>query len=365
MFNVEAPSDLTAEQQPPRYYWRGRSYDTFVNGQWYSTGTLREEYAPEVVNPFHEESEGKTPAHFVFNTGDSTFSLLYSPPDPIWVSRSGITFTQGDATTRDIIAWHAFPWLKAGETYQVDVLLKNPNLKQLREAGTQYPEWVTQKYTQLPQSFSPKIRQLAQDITANAETPYDKAAAITEYLRNNIEYAPTLPNPPRNKDKLEWFLFDYQKGFCVYYASSEVVMLRSLGIPARMAVGFAQGIRDGNSYTVRRLDAHAWPEVYFPGVGWVEFEPTASQPALSRPLPPPDPNEADTGIPLIRPPRNDGFAGREQEDPGITPVVPETKTVSPFLYVIPILLGAAGLIFLIDRRFPLATHVPVLVRASW
>ena len=177
---------------------------------------------------------------------------------------------------------------------------------------------------QLPKTFSPKIKQLAQDITADAETPYDKASAITEYLRQNIEYAATVPNPPRNTDRLEWFLFDVKKGFCVYYASSEVTMLRALGIPARMAVGFAQGDKDGDNYTVRRLHAHAWPEVYFPGIGWVEFEPTASQPALNRPLPPRDPNELDPADPRnIAPLDDNGFANRDQgEDPGITAIDP-------------------------------------------
>ena len=160
-------------------------------------------------------------------------------------------------------------------------------------------------------------------------------------------------------------MFDIKKGFCVYYASSEVTMLRSLGIPARMAVGFAQGDREGDTYTVRRLHAHAWPEVYFPGIGWVEFEPTASQPALSRPLPPPDPN-LDPAESRNVAPLNDGFANRDQsEDPGITPEVPvEQKPVSPFVYLIPFFLAGAALAFLLNQRFPFSTHVPVLVRSS-
>jgi hypothetical protein len=102
---------------------------------------------------------------------------------------------------------------------------------------------------------------------------------------------------------MEWFLFDVRQGYCTYYASAEVTMLRSLGIPARLGVGYAQGDHETGEniymisrrgtdlwpeesklYTVRRRDAHAWPEVYFPGLGWVEFEPTASQPTLYRPL---------------------------------------------------------------------------------
>lgn len=367
MFEVEAP-DLPFDQKPPRYYWRGRTYDYFANGQWFTTGTERVEYTPSTINPNNLAVLDKTQAHFVFNTGDSTFSLLYSPSQPIWVSRAGVTFNHPAEIGGDIVAWHAYPALRSGETYQVDALLNNPNLQQLRESGTEYPKWITTKYLQLPQNFSPRIQQLAEEITADAETPFDKAAAITNYLRNNIEYAPSIPNPPRNSNTLEWILFDYKKGFCVYYASAEVTMLRSLGIPARMAVGFAQGERNGNNYVVRKLNAHAWPEVYFPGIGWVEFEPTGNQPILDRPLPPRDPDETDLANPFGDTRTEDGeFASREQDEEGLTPEAApvEAAPISPLLYVVPLVMVAAALTFLINQRYPLATHVPVLVRATF
>jgi hypothetical protein len=126
------------------------------------------------------------------------------------------------------------------------------------------------------------------------DNPYDKVDAITNYLRRTITYRESIPNPPAGRDALEWFLFDLKQGYCNYYASAEVVLLRSLGIPARMSVGFAQGESTSsgdsisvagaesqavNTITVRYKDSHAWPEVYFNNVGWVEFEPTVSQPA--------------------------------------------------------------------------------------
>ncbi|HEX5840110.1 MAG TPA: transglutaminase-like domain-containing protein, partial [Anaerolineales bacterium] len=287
MFQVQAP-EVPVDAKPPRYYWRGRTYDRFLNGQWYTTGTTREEYSPAVTNPNNVAVLEKQPAHFVFNTGDAPFSLLYSPAQPIWISRPGVTFTTPAEEGRDIIAWHAYPSLRGGETYQVDAVLNNPNQEQLQGAGTEYPEWVSQKYLQVPENFSPRIQELAREITQNAATPYDKAIAITSYLRENIVYAETIAEAPRNRDVLEWIIFDYKQAYCVYYASAEVLMLRSLGVPARMAVGFAQGERDGDSYVVRRFNAHAWPEVYFPEIGWVEFEPTAGQAPLNRPLPPQD-----------------------------------------------------------------------------
>jgi hypothetical protein len=97
-------------------------------------------------------------------------------------------------------------------------------------------------------------------------------------------------------------LFDAKTGFCNYFATAEVVMLRSIGIPARMAVGFAEGEHDleDNVFTVRSLDAHAWPEVYFPDIGWIEFEPTGNQDALIRPNRPEPDSETENAEPGSR-----------------------------------------------------------------
>ena len=365
MFKVET-SDIPFEEKPPRYYWRGRTYDRFVNGQWYTSGTVREEYSPAVTNPFNVDMQEKTPAHFVFNTGKTTFSLLYSPAEPIWVSRPGITFAVPALDGKDIIAWHAYPALRGGETYQVDAILSNPNRQQLQEAGVDYPEWVTQKYLQLPKAFSPRIKDLATEITADAKTPFEKAIFITRYLRENIAYAQTIPEVPRNKDPLEWILFEYKQAYCVYYASSEVLMLRSVGVPARMAVGFAQGERDGNNFVVRRLDAHAWPEVYFPGIGWVEFEPTAGQAPLDRPLPPQDSSNANNFGPLNSLSTEDilDFANREQIDEGATTPVQPPAPVFPTLYLIPLLAIVVVLTVFLSQRYSLTTRVPIFLRAT-
>jgi transglutaminase-like putative cysteine protease len=364
MFEVEAP-DVPFEERPPRYYWRGRSYDRFVNGQWYTSGTVREEYSPAVTNPFHVDMQNKTPAHFVFNTGENSFSLLYSPAQPVWMSRPGVTFAVPAEGGKDIIAWHAYPALRGGETYQLDAILSNPNRQELQEAGTEYPEWVTQKYLQLPNDFSPRIQELATAITAGTQTPFEKAIAITRYLRENIAYSQTIPDAPRNKDRLEWVLFEYKQAYCVYYAASEVLMLRSVGVPARMAVGFTQGERDGNSYVVRRLNSHAWPEVYFPGIGWVEFEPTAGQAPLDRPLPPQDPGDANADNPLssLRTEDLQDFANRDRTEEGVTPVQQAAPGFQPLL-LLPLLAIVAALGIIVTRRYGLTARMPLFLRAT-
>jgi hypothetical protein len=115
------------------------------------------------------------------------------------------------------------------------------------------------------------------------ETPYDKAAAIERYLRE-IPYNERIDEPASGQDGVDYFLFDVRQGYCDYYASSMVVMLRSLGVPARYVRGYGQGERQVGVYEVREWDSHAWPEVFFPGYGWVEFEPTGGEPALVRPV---------------------------------------------------------------------------------
>ncbi len=366
MFEVEAPDDIPFEEKPPRYYWRGRTYDRFTNGQWYTSGTVREEYSPAVTNPFSVETDAKTPAHFVFNTGNANFSLLYSPAQPIWISRPGVTFAVPADQGKDVVAWHAYPSLRGGETYQLDAILINPNRQQLQEAGAAYPDWVRQQYLQLPRDFSPRIQELAREITADAQTPFEKAIAVTRYLRENITYSQTIPELPRNRDSLEWVLFEYKQAYCVYYASAEVLMLRSVGVPARMAVGFAQGERDGNNYIVRRFNSHAWPEVFFPGIGWVEFEPTAGQAPLDRPLPPIDPADIANLGPLnaLRTEDSGEFAGRERDEEGVTTPLQEEPAGFQPLYLLPLLavLAAAG-IFL-GRRYSLPMRVPVFLRTA-
>jgi hypothetical protein len=142
---------------------------------------------------------------------------------------------------------------------------------------------VLDHYLQVPKTITPRTRQLAERITRGMGTPYEKAAAITSWLRQNISYSETIPAPPVNQEVLDWFLFDLQKGFCNYYAGAEVIMLRTLGIPARWSLGYAQGVQlDDGTYVIRQSDSHAWPEVYFPNIGWVEFEPTASEEPIAR-----------------------------------------------------------------------------------
>lgn len=131
-------------------------------------------------------------------------------------------------------------------------------------------------------------RAAAPDPTAAADSPYDTAVAIQDWLRGTggFTYSLTLLDPSltgRSRDPISAFL-ETKTGYCVQFASAMVMMSRAAGIPARMAIGFLPGSAVDGTYTVSASDAHAWPELYFPGAGWVRFEPT---PASRTGSPPP------------------------------------------------------------------------------
>jgi transglutaminase-like putative cysteine protease len=178
--------------------------------------------------------------------------------------------------------------LDAGDSYMVTSLLTQAPASWLQRAGTSYPTWITDRFLQLPEGVPDRVKQLAEEITLPYTTPYDKANAVEKFLRETIEYNEKIEAPPPDRDPVDYILFDLKQGYCDYYATSMAVMLRSVGIPTRIVSGYAQGRYDPDrdAYLVLLQDAHTWVEVFFPNYGWVEFEPTASQPAIVRPAEP-------------------------------------------------------------------------------
>jgi transglutaminase-like putative cysteine protease len=173
--------------------------------------------------------------------------------------------------------------LDVGDSYTLVSNATTATEKAMREAGTDYPLEIVDRYVQLPEGFSPQVAELARTLTVSSTTPYDSARIIEAYLRT-IPYNDLIAAPPDDVDPLEYFLFEIREGYCDYYASSMAMMLRVLGIPARTASGYAEGLFDEETlrYYITERDAHTWVEVFFPGLGWVEFEPTAGESPLNR-----------------------------------------------------------------------------------
>lgn len=283
VFNVTLPPDPLSN----RFYWRVRIYDQYENDQWSNfkhKNLVFEPYKPEIRLP---DSNRRVSTEFIFTISQGGIFNLPVPPHTVWISRPvNIAVFQLENGKVDPILLQADLALHAGESYQVDSIQSNPSISNLQQAGQNYPDWVEEHYLQQPNNLSSRVKALAVQLTADKHNPYDRALAITNYLRQEITYNMVMTSPPFGANVLEWFLLDYKQGYCNYYATAEVILLREAGIPARMVVGFAQGEKmpgRDDTFIVRQKDAHAWPEAYFPGIGWVEFEPTTSQPELLRP----------------------------------------------------------------------------------
>lgn len=158
--------------------------------------------------------------------------------------------------------------------YEGFSVLPAMNVAKLRMASTDYPEDIKGLYLQLP-SLDPRVKNLAEQITAREQTPIDKAIAVESYLRTRYAYTLNLTGKP-GSDAIAHFLFETRAGHCEYFASAMAIMLRTIGIPTREVNGFLPGEYNdlGEDYIVRASDAHSWVEVYFPGTGWLTFDPT-------------------------------------------------------------------------------------------
>jgi transglutaminase-like putative cysteine protease len=319
VFLVQAPANR-------RYYWRSRIFDTYEGGTWTPAADTRltDNLAPTELLTVPSSAREAINQTFIVKLNGSR--LVYTAPQPYSVdlpTRTDLFYTapEGDPSREmSVSVMRPTQVLRPDSTYTATSFMSTATATQLRGASTIYPEWVRGLYLYVSPSVTQRTIQLAQNIVleAGATTPYDQAKAIEQYLRDNITYNESIPTPPSNQDPVDWVLFDYKEGYCNYYASAMIVMLRSIGIPARMAAGFAQGNFDvaQNAYVVTERDAHTWVEVYFPAYGWIEFEPTSAQAPLQRQDDELLPNPQQESLPISTP----------TATPSPTPTIQETPT---------------------------------------
>lgn len=261
--------------------WRGALFDTYDGTTWTGdrrnsaplSGTPPYAYPPEFRDLGPRQMVSQT---FYLEVDQPSVLFSAVQPENIWfeggvrVDRLGGLRTDGS--------------LVAGTVYSVVSTRGAATPRQLRRAGPLEESEEMRAYLQLPSDLPDRIGGLAGQVTKDAPTTYDKVLAIDRYLERNYRYSIDSPVPPPGRDAVDHFLFDARVGFCEQFASSMVVMLRTLGIPARVATGFTPGSRNTFTgyYEVRASDAHAWVEVYFPGIGWYEFDPTFDVPPASQ-----------------------------------------------------------------------------------
>ena len=283
VISIEATHQVaeTGDQPPPTLYWRGLTYDRYTDRGWSAAYAGKVSYAP---------GEPAIPA-------SAARQQFLRQGVRLLDEKSGLLFVAGSLFTADQpfrVAWRFLPRqdqpgdaygaIIDATSYRADSLLPVFGEADLRAAGQSYPAWVVERYLPLPDSVPDRVLALARDLTATEPTSYDRALAIERYLRQ-FPYTLDLPSPPADQDVTDYFLFDLQRGYCDYYATAMVVLARAAGLPARLVTGYASGgyNQDQAQYVVTKADAHSWVQVYFPGYGWIEFEPTAGLPAIARP----------------------------------------------------------------------------------
>ncbi len=253
------------------YRWRGPTYATYTGRGW--------------DNPPPQEIQRLGPGETWLNTMPADRRPLkqvvrFVAGRPYWLYAAGEPVAADIGSRAFLLGPESLVGMTAN-VWRYTVLSQAPTFDaaHLRHAPPDYPPRMA-VYLQLPETTPRRVFHLAQRITADTTNPYDQAVAIEHYLRTTYPYTLDVPLPPAGVDVADFFLFDLRKGYCDYYATAMVVMARSLGIPARLAVGYAPGEYDArrDRLIVREKDGHSWPELYFPGYGWIPFEPTAARP---------------------------------------------------------------------------------------
>ena len=274
------PMPESAQPVARRYYWRTLTYQIYTGSGW-SNPSAEAEAVPSEQPLFENPSSNHRVVNqevvFPNDTGGRLYwtgTLLRAdvPFQATWTRR---------AESDPLLDADMLAALAPVESYTAESLLLDVTANELRASPAVYPDWVRAQFLELPESVPERVLALARDLTASEPTPYDRALAIQDYLRE-FPYTLEVQGPPAGRDVADYFLFDLKQGYCDYYATTMIVLARAAGLPARMVVGYASGLYQAEQaqYLVTENYAHSWVEIYFADIGWVEFEPTASQPAI-------------------------------------------------------------------------------------
>jgi transglutaminase-like putative cysteine protease len=262
-------------RSPAASYWRSHGYDFYDGRSWSQSGggEIQTYSRNSVTGRFLLRSPAPPGQQFV-----QTFFIAQPLPNLVFMGGEPVELY----IASNQIAVDNSGGVRVGEALKPPMYYSVVSVSQdfppdaLRNAGTDYPKHITDRYLQLPPTVTQRTRTLAFELTQSALTPYDKVTLLRDYLRDTYPYNYFPPPQQPDTDAVDQFLFVDKEGVCEQYVSALVVMLRSLGIPAQVVAGYGTGDYNPvtNLYEVRANDAHAWAEVYFPNIGWVPFDPT-------------------------------------------------------------------------------------------
>lgn len=247
-------------------FWRTGAFDTYTGNGW-----ERDIEQTDYEEPIHHETAGDR-IDYVIEFEESA-SVVPTPWQPTAVSGIDIDSVGGDGSLVPTDE------LTGGTTVSGVSHQPHSDPERLRAAGDSHPTAVD-RYTDLPEDVSPRLEEKTTEIAGEAETTYDAALAVQQWLRAQKDYS--LEVSEESEDIADTFVFEMDAGYCEYFATAMATMLRTQDIPTRYTVGYSSGQRvDDDTYEVRAMNAHAWVEVYFEGVGWVQFDPTPGDSRLA------------------------------------------------------------------------------------
>ncbi|MBV8236708.1 MAG: transglutaminase domain-containing protein [Acidimicrobiia bacterium] len=263
----QSDNELFTVQSSSPAYWRITALDKFDGRIWSSVGT----YKP-AGGSLPTGVRSRAPANTVTQRYAITgLSSIWLPAAFRPTHLDGIKNVRYDPESSSLLTDAD---TSNGLTYRVESALAQLTPQELGTAPPVLPQSIIDRYLSLPEDFPSSVAHLAIQVTQGATTPYAKAIALQNYLRTNYRYDLNVP-PGHGNDALQRFLFVTKRGYCEQFAGSYAAMARAVNLPSRVAVGFTPGEQaaDG-TYRVLNRHAHAWPEVYLSGYGWVAFEPT-------------------------------------------------------------------------------------------
>ncbi len=267
----QAQSVVFSVASPARSYWRLTSLETFDGRIWSSTRSYKEADGDLPPGTRLEPVESTT-VTAEFEIGALASIWLPAAYRPVGIDGTDASY---DAESASLIVPEELDLTQVGQRYTITSVLPALTSEALRAVPAMAPEEIVSTYTELPEGFSPAVRQEAARITEQAPTQFEKALALQDHFRSGAFTYDLQVDRGHSGDALERFLFETRTGYCEQFAGSYAAMARAVGLPARVAVGFTPGEPgpDGR-FVVRGANGHAWPEVYLEGYGWVPFEPT-------------------------------------------------------------------------------------------
>jgi transglutaminase-like putative cysteine protease len=270
----DEPVDLFAVTSDTSAYWRLYSLDRFDGTTWSSSD-------PDAEGGIVLSSPAQLPVRFPPGAPSLSHRVrvlrdLDDPWLPMAYPAERVTLPDGELRYEPDLASAVLEGgLDAGFEYLVDSRIVAPEPRELDPVRFDPPEDYG-RYTFLPAEVDPRVAGIAREWAGGEATPYRQVLAIQEHLTDTSEFEYSLDvEPVADADAMMSFLTETRRGFCQQFATTMAAMVRALGYPSRVAVGFRNGEEtDSGTFVVTSRDAHAWVEVYFPGFGWLPFEPT-------------------------------------------------------------------------------------------